>query len=226
MQWDLCHLFILKQQNKATKNVYEKIIKSWSIDQGHLPPLSSKKSLMNTAAMLSPGWQWKKPHPREIKSKKCWTTAREARGELWTFTTSERTKSFKKPLGGMTDGHTKGPRPNQQICNWWPCPAWLRRTHRPRQDQKTHLWTPSSPTARLSSEPPPMCRCTSLALPRRNLAALGQKDVLFSRPLRTSQETSASDLPLGTLMHRDDLSHMHWRQRSTLTVPELQAKQR
>lgn len=39
-------MFVLKQQKKATKNVYSKIIKRSSIDQGHLPSLFSQKSVL------------------------------------------------------------------------------------------------------------------------------------------------------------------------------------
>lgn len=65
-------------------------MKSWSVDQGHLPPLSSKKSLTN----MAPGWQWEKPRHREIKFPKCWSV-REVRGELWAFSISKETN---KPL--------------------------------------------------------------------------------------------------------------------------------
>lgn len=91
-----------------------------------------------------------------MKFQKCWfsATAREVRRELGAFITSEKTKGFNKPLGCRTDTQQK-PRPNQHICDWWPCPA--QRTHGWQQHPESHLPTPSIPCtgAHLGSESHP-----------------------------------------------------------------------
>lgn len=108
----------------------------------------------------------------------------------------------------------------------YPAPVHTRATAGPEDPPPNSL----QPKRRSSRAPglqkPPSHHCTRLPLHGRNLAALGQKDVLSSRLHLRSQESLTSDLPLGTLTHMDDLPHTRQPQWNKLTFPVLQAKQR